>query len=411
VSAATLGTTPPPRHPLDLGSLDFAENKYAYYQWLRAEAPVYKGKISVLSVYCLSRYHDCVALLKDPRFVRNRTTATGGRRLPIPLPKSVSFVAKSMIIEDEPEHLRLRTLVNKAFTPRAVARFEPRIERLTHDLIDQAQKQGAVDLLQAYSLPVPTTVIAELVGVSGEDEKRLRGSMRVLSKGFSGWSILRTMLWDLRRASRFVRELVARKRADPQDDILTGLIHAEEEGERLSEDEIVSMVFLLIIAGYETTAHLITNGVATLLQHPDQLARLRDEPELIDSAVEEILRFRGPVQGTKLNYALEDVTFHGVTIPRGSGVVPLFGAANHDPAVFEEPEIFDITRTPNRHLGFGHGIHFCLGAHLARMETRISLTNLLARNPNLRLAVKPEELRLQNLPLWHRYQSLPVVMG
>jgi len=227
----------------------------------------------------------------------------------------------------------------------------------------------------------------------------------------SGWNLFRTFAWDLRKTVKFVRELIKVKRADPREDVLSALIHAEEEGERLSEDELIGMVFLLIFAGYETTVHLITNGVLALLEHPEQLARLRDEPQLIESAVEEILRYRGPIHGTKPGYALEDITMHGVTIPKGSPIFPLLGSANSDPDAFENPEKFDIERSPNRHLAFGLGAHFCLGAPLARMEARLAIGNLISRNPNLRLGARPEELELQNVPLWHRYQSLPVVLG
>jgi cytochrome P450 len=353
-----------------------------------------------------------VNILKDDRFVRNRTTATGGgSRLPFLMPKSVALMAQSMIIEDEPEHRRLRNLVHKAFTPRALARLETRIEELTHELLDKAEKQGTVDLMRAYALPIPVTVIAEMMGVSQADMPKFRDSLSVLTDGMSGWNLFRTLFWDLRKAVAFSRELIARKRADPQDDILTGLIQAEEAGDKLSEDELVSMLFLLVFAGFETTVHLITNSVVTLLQHPDQLARLRAEPALMESAVEEILRFNGPIQGTKPMYALEDVTLHGVTIPKKATVLPLLGAANRDPAVFENPDVFDIARSPNRHLGFGQGIHYCLGAPLARLETRIALTNLLERNPNLRLAIAPEDLRVQTVPLWHRYEKLPVILG
>jgi cytochrome P450 len=398
------------KQPINLGSKAFVANKYAYYKWLREEAPVCKGKITVINVYLLSRYEDCVSMLKDQRFVRNRTTATGGGRLPFPTPKTISLVAQNMILEDEPQHRRLRNLVHKAFTPRALARLEGRIEHLTHELLDVAEKQGDVDLIQSYALPIPVTVIRELVGVSDEDMPKFKNGVKVLS-GLSGWTLLRALFWDLPRTDRFVRDLIARKRTDPQDDILSGLIHAEEQGDRLSEDELVSMVFLLIFAGYETTVHLITNSVEALLRHPEQLARLRARPELMESAVEEILRYNGPIQGTKPGYALEDVTLHGVTIPKGSAVIPLLGAANHDPAVFDRPEVFDIARTPNKHLGFGQGIHYCLGAPLARLETRIALKNLLEHSPNLRLAVKPEELKVQNVPLWHRYERLPVTLG
>lgn len=399
------------KEPINLSSKAFIANKFAYYRWLREEAPVCKGKLSIINAYLVSRYDDCVSVLKDPRFVRNRTTATGGGRLPFPAPKYISLISQSMILEDEPEHRRLRNLVHKAFTPRALARLDERIDELTHQLLDAAEAQGTVDLMPAYALPIPVTVISEMVGVAEADMPKFRNSVRVLSNGLSGWSLFRTLFWDLRGATKFVRELIARKRADPQDDILSALIQAEEEGDTLSEDELVSMVFLLIVAGYETTVHLITNGVATLLEHPEQLARLRENPELMDSAVEEILRYSGPIHGTKPGYALEDVPLHGVTIPKGAAMIPLLGAANRDPAVFTDPDRFDIERTPNRHLGFGQGIHYCLGAPLARMETKIALKNLLARNPNLRQAVAPDQLRLQNVPLWHRYESMPVVLG
>ena len=398
------------KEPINVSSKKFTNNKYEYYKLLREDYPVCKGKVSVMDAYFISRYDDCVNFLKDPRFVRNRTTATGGGRFPFPLPKSVTLMANSMINEDEPDHRRLRDLVHQAFTRHSLAKMEGRIEQLTNDLLDKAEPQGTVDLKQAYALPIPVTVIQEMVGVADEDMPRFYNGMKAMTDGFSGLSLFRTLFWDMPRLSKFVRELIYRKRSNPSEDILTALIQAETEGEKLSEDEVVAMVFLLIIAGYETTVYLILNSVLTLLQHPEQLARLRSEPKLINSAVEEILRYRDPVQGTKPGYALEDVVLHGVTIPKGAAVMPLLGAANRDPDVFENPEVFDIARSPNKHLGFGSGIHTCLGAPLARMETRIAITNLIKRNPNLRLAVDASELVLINTPLWHRYKSLPVIL-
>ncbi len=401
------------KHPLNLNNKEFIRNRYAYYRWLREEAPVYRGKISVINAYFVSRYQDCVDLLKDERFVRNRTTATGGgNRMPFPMPNYMRFVAQSMIIEDEPEHRRLRNLVHKAFTPRALARLTARIDTLTHELLDKAEAAGQVDLKAAYALPIPVTVISEMVGVTDRDMASLRQTISsLMTSGMTPWNLARTFLWDMRKSARFVRELVQRKRANPADDILTGLIQAEDEGQRLTDDELVSMVYLLIVAGYETTVHLITNSVSSLLLHPEQLERLRANPELMDSAIEEIMRYTSPVQATKPGYAREDVTWHGVTIPKGSTVMPLLGAANHDPAVFNEPERFDIGRTPNRHLGFGQGIHYCLGAPLARMETKIALTNLLERNPNLRLAVEPSTLEWLPVPSLVSYRTLPVALG
>ncbi|MEL6457033.1 MAG: cytochrome P450 [Cyanobacteria bacterium J06621_15] len=358
-------------------------------------------------------------MLNDSRFIRDRTTITGGSKsfipLPLPsfisLPKSVELMAQNMIYEDEPDHKRLRSLVHQAFTRKSLSKISTRIEQLTNELLDKAEAKGTVDLKEAYALPIPVTVIQEMVGVADEDMSELYKGIETIIDGFSGWRIVRTMFWDMPRLSKFLRKLIERKRDNPGEDMLTGLIQAEEEGESLSEDEIVGMVFLLIGAGFETTVQLITNGVLTLLQHPEQLARLRNNPDLIEPAIEEILRFSGPVQSTEANYAAEDITLHGVTIPKGATVFPFLGAANHDPAAFENPEVFDITRSPNKHLGFGSGIHYCLGAPLARMETKIAITNLLKRNPNLRLAVDPSELEIQARPGFHMYKSLPVILG
>jgi cytochrome P450 len=320
-------------------------------------------------------------------------------------------MAISMIVQDDPNHRRLRNLVNKAFTAHAVAKLGDRVETLSHQLLDRLQKEARFDLLEDYARPIPTVVIAEMMGVESEDAARFDAVMKALESGLSVPAMLRALVWDLPRSARFVRELIERKRHAPGEDILSRLIHVEEEGDRLSSDELLAMSFLLIVAGFETTQHLITNAVRLLLEHPDQLERLRAEPALWESGVEEMIRHRGPVQGTKTMWATEDVTLHGVTIPKGSPVIPLLGAANHDPRVFDDPERFDVGRTPNRHLGFGFGMHFCLGAQLARMETRIALVNLFERLPDLRLAVPPETLERVPLPAWNRHVALPVKTG
>lgn len=408
----------PPKYsanrPIPIGSPDFVQHKYDWYRWMLEEAPVCQGKISVMKIHLVSRYEDCRMVLTDERFVRNRGRAKGkegASPLPFPLPKTVLAIARSMILEDDPEHRRLRNLVNKAFTARAVARLSDRVEELSSDLLDVLDEKKEVDLLEAYARPIPTRVIAELVGLPDSDVAEFDSSIRVLTKGFSGIGILRTLLWDLRATNKFIRKLIARKRAEPGDDILSGLIEAEEEGDRLAEDELVAMVFLLIIGGFETTLHLITNGVRTLLENPDQLERLRADPELWESAVEEIVRHRGPIHGTKLQYAKEDVLLRGTMIERGSPIMPMLGAANHDPRAFENPDAFDAARSPNHHLGFGFGMHFCLGKQLALMETRIALKNLFDRKPDLRLAVDPSQLKIVNVPGWHRHESLPVRMS
>ena len=409
-------TTVKIKRPINLSGKEFANNKYAYYKWLRENEPVHKGKLmNFMGGYLIAGYDDCVNLLKDERFVRNRTTATGGRKFPIPLPKSLSILMSALTATDPPDHRRLRTLVHKAFTPRMLTKLERRIESLTHELLDAAErsaKEGQqVDLMRAYAYPIPVTIIAEMLGIDAHEIPKFSAYIESIINGMTGLSMIRTIAFDLPKSVKFVRRLIERKRANPGDDIMTRLIEAEEDGDSLSEDELVAMVFTLIVAGHETTYHLIVNAVYTLLMHPEVLAQLRAEPTLMDSAIEELMRFNGPIHGTDPIYATEEVILHGVTIPKGSMVTPLLGSANRDPAAFENPDILDITRTPNRHLGFGQGIHYCLGAPLARMETKIALQTLFERSPNLRLAVSPDELEIVPAPGFHKYKAMPVVLG
>ncbi len=397
--------------PVNLASPEFAKDKYEWYERIREERPVFQTKISVLTVYTVSRYEDCTNVLKDPNVLRNRTTATGGSRFPFPMPKSVQPLVQSMIQEDDPNHRRLRELVRRAFRPQAIEQLESQIDAYSHELLDGLARRDSFDLQADYARPIPIRMIGDMMGLSREAVPQFQKAIRVLSEGFNGLKVLRTLFLDLPGAVRFVRALLDEKRSMPGDDVLTGLIEAEDDGDRLTDDELVAMVFLLIVGGFETTLHLITNGVVTLLEHPEQLQRLKEDPGLIDSAVEEILRHRGPVHGTKPGYAREDITLHGMTIPKGKPIMPLLAAANHDPRVFEKPQTFDIARSPNRHLGFGHGVHFCLGAHLARAEARVVLRNLFERFPDLQLAVDPASLKLQAMPGWHRYDGLPVIAG
>lgn len=400
--------------PIDLVSAEYLDNLWDNLERIREERPVHQAKISVIKVYTVARYSDCQDILKDPRVVRNRTTATGGSRFPVPMPipKSVRVLMESMIQEDDPNHRRLRGLVRRAFRPQAIARIEERITAYADELLDALPANGRFDLQSQYALPIPVRMIGDMVGIEQSAVPEFRKVIETVTDGFSGLRALRTMIFDLPRAVRFARELVREKQDHPGDDILTGLIEArDEDGDRLTEDELVAMVMLLIVAGFETTVHLISNGVLTLLQHPEQLERLRADPNLVTSAVEEILRHRGPIQSTKPGFATEDIELRGVTIPKGKPIMPLFGAANHDPRAFDNPQTFDIARDPNRHLGFGHGVHFCLGAHLARAEARIAINALLARFPDIALDVDPSALKPSAMPGWHRYPSMPLRVG
>jgi len=394
--------------PFNLGAPAFINNKYEYYEQIREERPVARAKISVLKVYTVARFEDCAAVLKDPRVLRNRSTVTGGSRFPFPMPKSVKPLIESMIQEDDPNHRRLRNLVRHAFRPQSITELESKIDRYSHELLDSLENKTNFELQADYALKIPVRMIADMLGVERSDMPRFQQVFGVLTKGFGGLRVLRTLTVDLPKTVGFVEHLIEKKKANPGDDVLTRLIQAEEEGDRLSDNELTGMVFLLIGAGFETTVHLISNGILTLLQNPQALEDLRANPALIDTAVEEILRHRGPVHSTKPGWAAEDIVLRGVIIPKGKAIMPLFGAANHDPRAFDNPQTFDITRATNHHLGFGHGVHFCLGSHLARAEARLAINNLLARMPNVRLGIPASDLKLEKLPGWHRYSALPL---
>jgi cytochrome P450 len=406
-------------HPITVGSPEFLAAPDAHYAWLRDHAPVYRGRMAYLGeqdLWMVSRYADCRALLSDARFQRS----PGGRgpalldQLPAAVQEPMRLLTtSSMILMDDPAHRRLRGLVARSFTPRAVAAIGERVRELSHSLLDRWEPVGEFDLRAEFALPIPTTVINEMVGVPPADRERFQQGVQAL---IAGMGALGQDSWarDVNALTDVVRALIEHKRSQPGEDILTGLIHTEEDGDRLSDDELTAMVFLLVTAGYETTYNLITNAVLTLLEHPEQLARLRAAPDddgLWRTAIDELLRCSSPIGATEALTAVTDVDWHGTTIPAGAAVVPLIHAANHDPREFPDPDRFDIDRHPNNHLAFGHGVHFCLGANLARLETRTALTVLVQRNPGLRLAVDRSALEVEPLPLWLRYRTLPVHLG
>ena len=394
--------------PLDLNSPDFLADPFPVYDRLRRESPVHRTRLAYMGdvdIYVLSRYADCVELTTDRRF---RRVVEGSA--PLQIPESLRFMATdSMIMMDDPEHQRLRKLVSRAFTPRAVSLLADRVDTVTRELLDGFSAGQCIDVVTEYALPVPVTVISEMVGVPEDERGQFHDAMRLVIEGIAEYGIEKAAE-KMEGVIDYVRRLIARRRTEPADDILTGLIHASEDGDSLTEDEVVAMVFMLVTAGYETTYNLIANGLCTLLTHPGELERLKADPDLIGTAVEEILRYTGTIGGTKPNYATEDLQLHGVAIPRGAMVIPLLASANRDPEAFDNPDTFDIARDPNYHIAFSKGPHFCLGANLARMETRVAITNLITRFPDLTLAVDPAELQMVPLPFWRRLANLPVTL-
>jgi cytochrome P450 PksS len=371
---------------------------------MRREAPVARLYDPSLQqpIWMVTRYKDAVELMRDPRFTKDMA------KLPASSPyrQLMKAIDRHMLATDPPDHTRLRSLVSKAFTPRHVEELRPRITAIANQLLDTAGTHGSMDLLDAFAFPLPVTVIAELLGVPVEDQDPFRHWTATILNPRDG--DIEPSLWAGRQFIQYFQQLLAQRRADPRDDLLSALLSVEEQGDRLSTDELMSMLFLLLVAGHETTVNLMGNGVWALLNHPEQLERLRAEPALIKSAVEEMMRYCGPLETTTPRWALEDTEFRGQVIPKGGTLFASLMAANHDPEQFPEPERFDITREPNRHIAFGFGIHFCLGAPLARLEATLALHLLLERMPRLRFGVDPAGLRWRDGLLIRGLQRLPV---
>ncbi|TMK16454.1 MAG: cytochrome P450 [Actinobacteria bacterium] len=366
---------------------------YAVYRRLREEDPVHR---SPLGIWILSRYGDIEPILRDARFSNDIRNA---RSFPLATSSGPEFEqrierrAKVMLFVDPPDHTRLRSLVNKAFTPRVVEQLRPRAQEIVDDLLDHAIERGEMDLIADLSYPLPVIVIAEMLGIPPEDRVLPPDMIDVVERSADAFT-------------EYFERLIADRRARPGDDLLSALVAAEQAGDRLSPEELVSTCILILVAGHETTMNLIGNGMLALLRHPDELARLRADVSLVPSAVEELLRYDGTVQMTGRT-AKEDVTVGGRRIEAGEISILLIGSANRDPERFADPERVDVTRKDIKHLAFGAGAHYCLGAPLARVEAQIAFTELLRRlPPSLCLATDQPEWR-ENIVL-RGLKSLPL---
>lgn len=402
--------TQPPQ--VDLFDPTFNANPYPTYARLRSDAPVHRVSLpDGQGVWLITRYDDVVAVLKDERFVkdwRNATTPEQLAQIP-PIPEVIKPLRRNMLAADPPDHERLRRLVSKAFTPRLIERMRPRVQEIADALLDAVEDKGEMDLIDDYAFPLPLTVIAELLGVPAEDRKRFREwSDAAVSGDTTQEYVEKILLPHMQAFTDYLRALFEEKRENPKDDLISALVRAEEAGDKLSEDELLGMVFLLLVAGHETTVNLIGNGTLALMQHPDQLQKLKADPSLIKPAVEELLRYDGPVETSTRRFAREDVAIGGTVIPKGEIVMVVIAAADHDPGRFPDPDFLDITRTDNKHLAFGKGIHHCLGAPLARMEGQIAISTLLRRLPNLRLKGSPESLTWRPGLVLRGLKGLPV---
>ncbi|MBZ0282001.1 MAG: cytochrome P450 [Anaerolineae bacterium] len=401
-----------PEKVYDLRSPTALRNLHPILTQMRQENPVYKITHLEMGSYpwVLTRYDDCVNLLKDERFTKDMLRRPGVENMDPknPMVQASMTINRHMLTVDPPDHTLLRSLVHKAFTPRMIRELNGRVQQIADDLINRVQGQGEMDFMHDFAVPLPITVIAELLGIPIADQERFRGwTQTIVVEGVSraGTERVSTAMLEF---IMYFHQLFDERRAAPREDLISGLLQVEEAGDKLSSQELVSMVFLLLVAGHETTVNLLGNGLLALLTHPDQMQKLQTHPALMESAIEEMLRFDGPIGLSTMRWALEELEFHGKTIRAGEMVVASLLAANRDPAVFESPDTFDITRQPNRHIAFGHGIHYCLGAPLARMEGAVAFSTVLSRLPNLRLNIDPNAIQWNETLLLHSMKSLPV---
>jgi len=392
--------SPPSSLPssLDLSNPEVRNDPYRYYATVRDSNPVLR---TPTGAWLLTRYHDVQDVLRDPRFSSdaanlNRRNRRGRR------PDRGSIMRQDatttvLLFRDPPDHTRIRSLVNQAFTPRRVEQLESQVQATVTDLLDQvAARGGTFDLLADFGFPLPVRVICDLLGVPFEDQEQFREWSPPMARLLDGNLGLNDMVDGLAASARLIQyfnKLYDARRAEPQDDLLTALVNAEEEGEKLSGAELRVTTTFLFVAGFETTANLIGNGMLALLRNPEQLELLRSDPSLAKNAIEELLRFDSPIHVT-VRIPTERVEISGTAIPPGESVVCALGAANRDPEVFADPDRLDITRAnANRHLAFSQGGHYCLGAALARSEGAAAFSQLVQRFPRLRLVTDEPEYR------------------
>jgi cytochrome P450 len=377
----------------DYFSPEFRADPYATYARLREQAPVSWGmgfEPGMPGVWNIARYADIQRVLKDPRFTHQHARETGGASTSVndgaQLFRELSGL--SLLFIDPPGHTRLRALVSKAFTPRMVESLRPRAQALADELLDVAGAAGMLDVISGYAMPLTLTIISEMLGVPIESREQMREWASVLVQAVDckrDTAIYGPATAVTMQFVALFQGVLAERRAEPRDDLISELLQAHEQDDRLSEEELIVTATTLLLAGHETTVNLIGNGMLSLLRHPDQLALLRDQPELISSAVEEFLRYEAPSQMAS-RVAPEEMEIGGQSVERGDVLNLLLGSGNRDAEAFADPAALDITRANNRHLAFGTGMHYCLGAPLARLEGQVAIEALLRRFPNLRLS-------------------------
>jgi cytochrome P450 len=394
---------------VDITSPQFKANPFPFYARLRVEAPVFPVIVRKQRAWLITRHDDVVRVLKDDLFAKDRHNAMSPEQLKKApkVPSIFKALERNLLSLDNPDHGRLRTLVYKAFMRNPIKGMRDQIQVLADELLDSVAPQGQMELIADFALPLTLTTIGQIVGVPAKDSPKFhRWTKAVIQAGSNpNVFVLLPALWGL---TRYFKKLIAARRLEPQNDLTTALVKAQENDDRLTDDEILATLFLLLSAGHETTVNLIGSGTLALLEQPEQLAQLRQTPDLIEPAIEELLRFVCPAETATERYAREDIAIAGTTIPKGELVLAAIGSANRDPSYFDHPDQLDFTRENNNHIAFGHGAHYCLGAPLTRLEGQIAINTLLQRMPNLRLNIAPEQLKWRGGIVLRGLEKLPV---
>lgn len=399
----------------DLFSTAFKRDPFTTFAQMRESAPIYANVApNGTTTWYVTRYDDVLTVLRDnERFVKDiRNTILPEERPSSTKQKSVQQrINENMLFSDPPDHTRLRALVTLAFTPRRVEKMRDEVQKIANTLLDQAAMVGEMDLIADYALPLPVIVICQLLGIPQKDQEMVAAwSQSIISPGSRGLGY-RKRKRMMRDFVAYLGELFAQRQQQPEDDLITALVQAEAEGERLNEAELSSMVALLLVTGHETTVNLIGNGALALMQNREQLQLMMANEALMDNAIEELLRYDGPVETSTTRWVRYDCEFMGQQLKRGDIMRVSLASANRDVSHFEGPDKLDITRQANKHLAFGHGIHYCLGAPLARLEGKIALRTLFARFPSIQLQKTPEQLQWRSGVLFRGLESFPVSLS
>lgn len=395
--------------PIDLFSDPFHQHPYTYYKDIRKQTGFAKVMLPYgIPAWMAFHYDVAEAVLKDERFIKDARTVFPDEALD----EQMLPISKSMLFVDPPDHKRLRGLIQKGFTPKRISRLKGRIDDIAMEQARQIKRKKRFDLIEEYAFPIPIIVICELLGVPDSDRDKFQyWSKLIVDLDNEGYGESNTVQKGMDDFIAYLQALINARRQEPREDLLSDLIRAEEDGDRLTTNELYGVVMLLIVAGHETTVNLIANGMLALLMHPNQLALLKNDYQLIPQAIEELLRYNSPVEFSTDRWARESFSFMGKDIKKGDFVIVSLASANHDEALVENPDKLDITREKSPHLSFGKGIHYCLGAPLARLEAESAIRILLEECPNIRLGVEPNDLAWRQSLVIRGLENLPVETG